>query len=267
MAAFVTDQFRILNAGSFVDSISNNSYYAFLGLSNATPAAIGFGRTDNWNTSTANNPVDNSQYLSHYRDTSLFGKKITAENARRVIRRINWVANSKYDMYRHDYRQENLSSVSKSLRLYDSNYYVITDEFKVYICIENGTSGINPTVPASTLKPTHTDIEPVLYSDGYKWKFLFKMPPSDVIKFDSTEFLIVPNNWETTTESDIEIIRDGGNSEVNNNQIKTVYIENGGGGYSNGTHPIIGDGSGGQVSVTQTNGVITGVTVTAGGKG
>ena len=267
MAAFVTDQFRILNAGSFVESISNNSYYAFLGLSNPTPGSIGFGRTDDWNTSTANNPVDNSEYLSHYRDTSLFGKKITAENARRVIRRINWVANSKYDMYRHDYRQENLSSVSKSLRLYDSNYYVITDEFKVYICIENGTSGINPTVPASTLKPTHTDIEPVLYSDGYKWKFLFKMPPSDVIKFDSTEFLIVPNNWETTTESDIEIIRDGGNSEVNNNQIKTVYIENGGGGYSNGTHPIIGDGSGGQVSVTQTNGVITGVTVTAGGKG
>jgi len=37
MSAFVTDQFRILNAGSFVESISNNSYYAFLGLSNPTP--------------------------------------------------------------------------------------------------------------------------------------------------------------------------------------------------------------------------------------
>ena len=34
MSAFITDQFRILNAGSFVESISNNSYYAFLGLSN-----------------------------------------------------------------------------------------------------------------------------------------------------------------------------------------------------------------------------------------
>ena len=49
MSAFVTDQFRILNAGSFVESISNNSYYAFLGLSN--PTATGFGRTDNWDTS------------------------------------------------------------------------------------------------------------------------------------------------------------------------------------------------------------------------
>ena len=83
MAAFVTDQFRILNAGSFVESISNNSYYAFLGLSN--PTATGFGRTDNWDTSATNNPVDNFQYLSHYRDTSLFGKKITSENALSLI--------------------------------------------------------------------------------------------------------------------------------------------------------------------------------------
>ena len=58
---------------------------------------------------------------------------------------------------------------------------------------------------------------------------------------------------------------------VNNNQIKTVYIENGGTGYSNGTGSftasILGDGSGGEVSITTTNGVITGVQVTQGGKG
>ena len=94
MYAFVTDQFRILNAGSFVESISNNSYYAFLGLSNPTDPIndVGdpaFGRDPNWDTSTTNNPVDNFQYLSHYRDTSLFGKRITTENARRVIRKLN----------------------------------------------------------------------------------------------------------------------------------------------------------------------------------
>jgi hypothetical protein len=269
MAAFVTDQFRILNAGSFVESISNNSYYAFLGLSNPTPASVGFGRLDDWNTSSTNNPVDNFQYLSHYRDTSLFGRKITSENARRVVKKIEWVQNDKYDMYRHDYRQDNLPSVSQSLRLYDAKYYIITSEFKVYICIENGTSGTNPTVPQSTIEPTHTDVEPVLYSDKYKWKFLFKILPSDVIKFDSTEFLIVPNDWLTTTDSDIEIIREGGDSGINNNQIKTVYIEEGGQGYTNGfTANIIGDGTGGQVSITtDTNGKIIGVIVTQGGKG
>lgn len=272
MSAFVTDQFRILNAGSFVESISNNSYYAFLGLSNPTPGSVGFGRTDNWNTSTTNNPVDNFEYLSHYRDTSLFGKKIASENARRVIRKVEWVANTPYDMYRHDYRQGNESPVSKTVRLYDANYYVLTSEFKVYICIDNGSStpdGNDPTVTGSTIEPTQTDVEPsVAGSDGYRWKYLFSISPSDVIKFDSTEYITVPNDWLTTTDSSIQTIREGGNSDINNNQIKVVYIEDGGDGYSDGaTADILGDGTGGKVSITAPNGVITNVTVTNGGKG
>ena len=81
MPAVVTDQFRITNASNFVDSVldSNNSYYVFLGLPN--PAVVGFGRTTTWNGSNGTpNPVDNLQYLTHYRDTSLFGKKIHNKN-------------------------------------------------------------------------------------------------------------------------------------------------------------------------------------------
>jgi len=272
MSAFVTDQFRILNAGSFVESISNNSYYAFLGLSNPTSPDPAFGRDPNWNTSTTNNPVDNFEYLSHYRDTSLFGKKITSENARRVIRKVEWVANTPYDMYRHDYRQGNEAPVSKTVRLYDANYYVVTSEFKVYICIDNGSStpdGTNPTVTGSTIEPTQTDVEPsVAGSDGYRWKYLFSISPSDVIKFDSTEYITVPNDWLTTTDSSIQTIREGGNSDTNNNQIKAVYIEDGGSGYTTGaTADILGDGTGGKVSITAPGGVITDVTVTNGGKG
>jgi len=272
MAAFVTDQFRILNAGSFVESISNNSYYAFLGLSNPKSPDPGFGRDVNWDTSTNNNPVDNLQYLYHYRDTSLFGKKITTENARRVVRRIDWISDNQYDMYRHDYKQGNQSPVNKSLTLYGAEYYVITDEFKIYVCLDNGTSGPtgpndNVTVPLSTVKPTHTDAQPAKLSDGYVWQYLFKVSPADVIKFDSTEFFVVPNNWLTTTDSDIQIIRDGGNSDNNNNQIRKVYIENGGTGYTQGPADIIGDGTGGKVNIEVTNSIITEVTVTQGGRG
>ena len=44
MAAIVTDQFRILNASNFVDSVNNlsNSYYVFLSLPN--PTTVGVGR-------------------------------------------------------------------------------------------------------------------------------------------------------------------------------------------------------------------------------
>jgi hypothetical protein len=74
MAAIVTDQFRILNANNFVESIENssNSYYVFLGLSN--PTQVGFGRTSDWNTNTPN-PVDNFNNINHVSDTMIFGKK------------------------------------------------------------------------------------------------------------------------------------------------------------------------------------------------
>ena len=89
MPAVVTDQFRIANAGNFVDSVldSNNSYYVFLGLPN--PAVAGFGRTTSW----PSDPIDNQQYLTHYRDTSLFGKRLNSSNIRRVVKKHNWVSN------------------------------------------------------------------------------------------------------------------------------------------------------------------------------
>ena len=51
MAAIVTDQFRLLNAENFVDSVSdpNNSYYVFLSLVNPS-ANVGFGRSTTWDT-------------------------------------------------------------------------------------------------------------------------------------------------------------------------------------------------------------------------
>ena len=102
MAAVVTDQFRISNASNFVDSVldSNNSYYVFLGLPN--PAVAGFGRTENWNSSAGTpDPIDNLQYLTHYRDTSLFGKKITSSNIRRVVKKHTWAVNTRSVSYTH----------------------------------------------------------------------------------------------------------------------------------------------------------------------
>ena len=268
MAAFVTDQFRILNASNFVDSVSdeNNSYYAFLGLSN--PTAVGFGRTSDWDTNVPS-PTDNFQYSSHYKDTALFGKKITSSNARRVIRKVEWTANTAYDMYRHDYSNLNPTPVSGTLRLYDANYYVITSEFKVFICIDNGSSGTN-TPNRSLYEPTSTQVEPSqagLGDDGYLWKYLFTISPSDIIKFDSTQYVALPNDWSTSTNTDIETIREGGDYNIQPNQIKKVYVENGGTGYDSGTYNIIGDGSGAQVSLNVSSGVIQSVDISSGGSG
>ena len=272
MAAIVTDQFRILNAGNFIDSVSNdsNSYYVFVGLAN--PAASGYGRESDWDTDTPS-PTDNSDYMSFVGDASLYGKKVTSANARRLVRRIDWATGTKYEMYRHDYSISNLSPITKSSRLYDSNYYVINSEYKVYVCIDNGSSGINTTGNASLDEPTFTDLEPTKAGesgDGYVWKYLFSVSPSDIIKFDSTEYISLPNNWSTTTNTQIESVRDNANSDNNENQIKKVYIDAQGAGYSQGSHElnIIGDGSGAKVVVeVDSSGKITDTVISAGGKG
>ena len=84
-------------------------------------------------------------------------------------------------------------------------------------------------------EPKFTGLEPSRAGesgDGYVWKYLFTIAPSDIIKFDSTEYIPVPNDWETTTAEDIKVVRDSANSDVNNNQIKKIYISNKGGNYS-----------------------------------
>ena len=276
MSAIITDQFRILNANNFVESVenTNNSYYVFIGLPNpaGTGSLVGYGRSSNWNSSTPA-PTDSFSYRKHTGDTMMFGKKISSANIRRIIRRVDWVAGSRYEIYRDDYSVENPSPLTQANRLYDANYYVLNSDFKVYVCIDNGSTGTNPLGNVSQDEPTFTDLEPSKAGnsgDGYVWKYLFTVSPSDIIKFDSTEFITVPNNWSTSTDSQIRAVRENGDSSVNENQIKHVYIEKSGNGYANGLSQevdIIGDGEGAKARVDVVNGSITDVTVSAGGKG
>ena len=277
MPAVVTDQFRILNASNFVDTVTgiggadpSNSFYITLGLPN--PTIVGFGRTSTWNTSTPN-PVDNINRNNHIGDTSLFGKRVTGKNVRRLIRKVDWTQGTRYEMYRHDYSINSPSPVTQSARLYDARYYVINENFNVYICIDNGSSGINTTGNASQDQPTFTDLEPSRAGesgDGYVWKYLYTVSPSDIIKFDSTEFIAVPNDWTTTNDATIQSVRENGDSDLNNNQIKKVYIDNQGNGYSGGVGQefnILGDGTGGKVVIDVVGGKITNAVVSSGGKG
>ena len=126
----------------------------------------------------------------------MFGKRITKTNVRRLIRRIDWVAGTRYEIYRHDYSVSNPSPISNSSRLYDANYYVMNSDYRVYVCIDNGGSGARGTANfkgnVSQDQPTFTDLEPSRAGDsgdGYIWKYLFTVSPSDIIKFDSTDYL------------------------------------------------------------------------------
>jgi hypothetical protein len=222
----VTDKLRIINCSNFIEDVANGGYYTFIGLPNASSFY------QNWD-STRPNPIDNDLYLNSYRDNILGIKKITTSDIIRVIPKIVWSSGRKYEMYRHDYSVYNTSPVSSSTRLYDSSYYVMNRDYRVYICINNNSlPSNNNTGTISTQEPLHTDLSPREESDGYIWKYLYTLSPSDVLKFDSTDYISVPNNWQTAgINSEIDRIRDNAVS----GKIETVIIEN-----NDSTYPYFG---------------------------
>jgi len=261
MPAIVTDKFRLLNCDNFIEKISLGGYYIFLGLPNAAYFDT------NWD-NIQPDPIDSELYLNSYRDTILGIKKITSSDVIRVISNNSWITGKKYDMYRHDYSVYNLSPIASATRLYDSVYYILNQDYRVYICLNNGSAPPNQNKGVvSTQQPLHTDVSPRKESDGYVWKYLYTISPADVLKFDSTDYITVPNNWTTTSDAEISRIR---NNSVDG-KIETILIEKQAQYNYFGTLggvPIKGDGSGGEASITfDEESKPTSIEVTSGGVG
>ena len=265
MAAIITDQVRILNAKNFVAGIANasNSYYSFIGLPNSNEYA------STWNDSPPA-PKDNFDQENDYWNTMIALKKINSDDVRQVIPKRNWSSGTTYDMYRHDYSRTNIAPVSGSTNLYNSNYYVLNSDYRVYICLQNGTNPENPSGRPSLDEPTFVDLEPRTAGtsgDGYLWKYLYTIKPADIVKFESTDFIPVPNNWSTS--NDAAAVRDN----AVDGSIKIVSIKNRGAGLgaANQTYtgvPIAGDGTGAECTVTiDGDSKIDSVTISSQGSG
>ena len=265
MSAIITDQIRILNAKNFVAGVSSssNSYYSWIGLPNPTDL-----QTDWDNNPPA--PKDSFNDENEYWDSMLALKKITAADARQVVTRRAWTSGTVYDMYRSDYSRTNTAKVSGATNLYQASYYVINADYRVYICLQNGTTPETPNGKSSLDEPTFIDLEPRAAGtsgDGYIWKYLYTIKPSDIVKFESTNFIPVPNNWETSP--DTAAVR---NNAVNGS-VKIVTITNRGVGIgtANRTYtrvPIRGNGSGAEATVVINNDqTVDSVTVSSQGSG
>ena len=250
MSAIITDQIRILNAKNFVAGVStsDNSYYAFVGLPNPT------GISTDWDSSTPA-PIDNFSKSNDFYDDMIAVKKITPADCKQIVPKNSWSSGVTYDYYRHDYSISNPPKNSGGTTLYTANYFVVNSDYRVYICLQNGTSPETPDGKPSLDEPTFTDLEPRIAGtsgDGYLWKYLYSIKPADLIKFDSTDFMPVPQNWETNSED----------SSIRNNAvdggIKVVVIKNRGTGIgtANQTYtrvPIKGDGFDAECTVVVNN--------------
>ncbi len=251
MSAIITDQIRILNAKNFVAGVSTstNSYYTFVGLSNPTDYL------STWNTLPPA-PKDNFREETDYWDTMIAMKKITTSDVRQVVPRRLWNSGTIYDMYRHDYSRTNTAPVSGATSLYSTYFYVLNSDYRVYICLQNGTNPDTPNGNPSLDEPTFTELEPRSAGssgDGYIWKYLYTIKPADIAKFESTNYMPVPEDWDTSIYT--ESVRDN----AIDGSIKIVVVTDKGvgvgpvGGATYTNVPIRGNGTGAECTITTTN--------------
>jgi len=282
MPAIITDQFRISNAETFVQSFSGigttSYYYTFLAHPEPKNTSFSGVTVRNYQSVTGtspNVPKDSFEQENAYHDSMLFAKRITADDVARVIPNRVWTSGETYDMYRNDIDIDNTTNVTSSTNLYDSKFYAINDEFKVYICINNGSSpddNGNLIAGKSLNQPTHVDLSPRPAgdgTDGYLWKYLFSIKPADYIKFATDDFIPVPSAWGDVNSKEVKDAAVDG-------KLETVLVTNKGSGYkfnnSSSTVipdvPLYGDGDGNATaSVTITAGEVTAVDISNGGSG
>ena len=87
-----------------------------------------------------------------------------------MIPRVNWTTGTIYQNY-------SLSEDNSS-----RNFYVYTTDGNVYVCISNGGG------KASTEEPSGTGTSLLYLSNGYVWKFMFKIP-NDLIDFVDSNYV------------------------------------------------------------------------------
>ena len=276
MSAIITDQFRILNAETFIKSFTGigttaNNYYTFLGHPNPTDDAVeNYGASD-WATNPPD-PKDSFRQENLYHDSMMFLKKVTSSDVARVVRRINWTVGTTYDVYKGDVEITNASLVTDAKTLYESNYYVINSEYKVYVCISNGANPERPKGEKSLYEPNFvaTSVSQAgAIDDGYRWKYLYTLTPSEIIKFTTESFMPVPQNWGSGESA---AVRDA----AVDGKIEHVIIKARGSGYqrTGGSStatitgvPVLGNGSGATVTVQISGGEVSTVVVENGGSG
>jgi hypothetical protein len=243
MPAIITTKFRIHNAEQFREGF---------GESANTKVYLGIGRSYPWaNEKTPPSPVDTIDDEYSYWNDMLALKRCAAGDVVQCVIRRDWVSGQYYDMYRHDYSANqgangvDIDTGINTIRnsLYESSFFVVTDEYNVYKCLYNKNS--NNNVVPSTVKPTGKSTSPVVLGDGYVWKYMYTIAPADVIKFISTDFMPVKevslNPGQYDAYIDQWLVRESAVA----GEIDVVEVINGGQNYTTApTVAILGDGEG-----------------------
>lgn len=234
-------------------------------------------------------PLEQSQLVNNkYRSEIAFVKLISPGETSLTCRRIDWETGTVYDHWDH------------TVPMIDKNFYVMTDDFNVYKCLDNDSGA------PSTVKPSGTSIYPVATSDGYLWKYMYNVPAFKRTRFMSVGYMpvqratsdsfynngkveqvVVTSEGSGYTDQLLTQIGVATNTTVGTGAVGTVVVDGGGvgigaitgvnvgagtgTGYTKGVrvvfHPGTSPGTGASATAIVVGGVITGVTMISGGVG
>jgi len=249
MSAIITEKFRQHNADQFVESFSEttaSTYYLFLGKSSGFTSST-TGGTD----SSPPTPADSVKDEAFAWDSMLGAKLISSADIKYSIPRRNWVNGTIYDMYEHDISASN-TSTSGSSNLYDSTFYFVTSDYRIYKVLDN-----NAGTAYDGAEPTSTSNSPFTLG-GYILKYMYTISTSDFAKYGTSDFIPV------ATDSTVS-------ANATDGKIEALNVT-AGSGYTDGTYyaAVYGDGtsqgtsSGAVVRITIVGGAIASFGLSAG---
>lgn len=239
MSAIRTNYMRIHLAAQFLESFSEaspNNYYMFLGKTSEWPSEP-----------TADVPVSTFEQddRAHWNDM-LGGEQITANEVTHAIPRVDWTTGTVYAEYD-----------DQDAALFSKEFYVLTDESNVYLCVDNGGGA------QSTIKPTGTGTTIFTTTDDYRWKYLWTMTVLESTTYLTTAWMPVKflDADDGSNQWDVQVAAVDG-------AIAQIQIVDGGSGYTVAPDiDIVGDGVGATATAVINGGEVTDVLITAQGSG
>jgi hypothetical protein len=182
-------------------------------------------------------------------------KKVDSSNMSNAVLNRAWTSGKYYNMYRHDYgtgvfgKNETTGAPLEILDLADANYYVVSSNYVVYMCVGVG-SGYSQEDPSSGLTYDATNKFISELTDGYRWKLISKPSTADIVKFKTTAYHpVITLTTAPPGGSDYEFQWNAqANSAANAGAVYTIIPNDGGTGYGTSTSGIPvtvkGDGTG-----------------------
>ena len=202
MSAIITEKFRQHNADQFVESFteaSNSTYYLFVGKATAYTSAT-TGGSDSTPPAPADAPGDTEFYAW---DSMLAAKNVTSSDVSYAVPRRNWANGDTYDMYDDDISSSS-TTTSGASNLYDSTFYFMTSDYRVYKVLDN-----NAGAAYSGAEPTSESTSPFELG-GYVLKYMYAITTSEAAKYLTSDFIPVSNDSTITaaaTDGGIESLK------------------------------------------------------------